>query len=387
MFFGGQYGFNCFFPNMVVKDSVAPKIIISAFEVSNRLVSPGKNSPINQHISEVKEIRLNYRQNNFTLYFSALHYANPEKNHYRYMLEGFDKEWIDAGTRRFVSYTSLPYKSYNLRVQASNADGIWNDKGLSVKIKIVPPFWATLWFRILFIVIVLYGTYYLIRRRINVAQQQKLIFEQKFQASSKELEEAQSQLEKQHAEIVVQKRELILREKDQENLLWFNKGLGLFSDIISKNKDSISSLSQVFIKELVNYVEAQQGGVFLLNDEDENAPVLELVASYAFDAERMNQQFLPGEGYIGTCYKSKQFLEIDNITEKYTVLKSGLGTEYLKHLLFAPMKINDQCIGVVEIGSFRKIKGYRVSFIEKLMESFTSTISTEKANAKLQKAH
>ena len=135
----------------------------------------------------------------------------------------------------------------------------------------------------------------------------------------------------------------------------------------------------------MNYVEAQQGGVFLLNDEDENAPVLELVASYAFGAERMNQQFLPGEGYIGTCYKSKQFLEIDNITEKYTVLKSGLGTEYLKHLLFAPMKINDQCIGVVEIGSFRKIKGYRVSFIEKLMESFTSTISTEKANAKLQK--
>ncbi len=57
MFFGGQYGFNCFFPNRVVKDSVAPKIIISAFEVSNRLVSPGRNSPINQHISEVKEIR------------------------------------------------------------------------------------------------------------------------------------------------------------------------------------------------------------------------------------------------------------------------------------------------------------------------------------------
>ncbi len=385
MFFGGQYGFNCFFPNMVVKDSVAPRIIISAFQVSNRLVSPGRNSPINQHINEVKEIRLNFRQNNFTLYFSALHFANPEKNHYRYRLEGFDDEWIDAGTRRFVSYTSLPYKTYNLRVQASNADGIWNEKGLSVKIKIMPPFWATLWFRLLFIATVLYGTYFLIRRRINVAQQQKRIFEEKFQASSRELEEAQEKLEKQHAEIVVQKRELILREKDQENLLWFNKGLGLFSDIISKNKDSISGLSQVFIKELVEYVEAQQGGVFLLNDEDETAPVLELVASYAFAAERYEQQFLPGEGYIGTCYKSQQFLEIDNITEKYTKVSSGLGTEYIKHLLFAPMKINDQCIGVVEIGSFRKIRGYKVSFVEKLMESFTSNISTEKANAKLQK--
>jgi ligand-binding sensor domain-containing protein len=385
MFFGGQYGFNCFYPNLVIKDSVPPRIIISAFQVSNRLVTPGRNSPINEHINEVKEIRLNYRQNNFTLYFSALHYANPQKNQYRYMLEGFDQEWIEAGTRRFISYTSLPYKTYTLRIQASNADGIWNEKGLSVKIRILPPFWATLWFRLLAIVTILCGVYFLIRRRINDAQQQKLIFEQKFQASSKELEEAQGQLEKQHAEIVVQKRELILREKDQENLLWFNKGLGLFSDIISKNKDSISGLSQIFIKELVNYVEAQQGGIFLLNDDDENAPVLELVASYAYGTERINQQFLPGEGYIGTCFNSKQFLEIDNVTDKYTELKSGLGAEYLKHLLFAPMKINDQCIGVVEIGSFRKIRGYRVSFIEKLMESFTSTISTEKANAKLKK--
>ncbi len=385
MFFGGQYGFNSFFPNKVVKDSIAPRIIISAFQVSNRLVSPGRNSPIDQHISEVKYIRLNHRQNNFTLYFSALHYANPEKNHYRYRLEGFDNEWIDAGTRRFVSYTSLPYKTYNLRVQASNADGIWNEKGLSVKIKITPPFWGTIWFRLLFILVTLYAVYYLIRRRINAAQQQKQIFEEKFQASSRELEEAQNQLEKQHAEIVVQKRELILREKDQENLLWFNQGLGLFSDIISKNKDSISGLSQVFIKELIDYVGAQQGGVFILNDEDETAPVLELAASYAFNEERTNQQFLPGEGYVGTCFISQHFLEIDNITEKYTQLRSGLGTDYLKHLLFAPMKVNDQCIGVVEIGSFKKIKGYRVSFVEKLMESFTSTISTEKANSKLKK--
>jgi ligand-binding sensor domain-containing protein len=385
MFFGGQYGFNSFFPNRVIKDSIPPKIIISALQVSNRLVTAGRNSPINQHISEVKEIRLNYHQNNFTLYFSALHFANPEKNHYRYKLEGFDNEWIDAGTRRFVSYTSLPYKSYNLRVQASNADGIWNEKGLSVKIKIIPPFWGTLWFRLIFLLILLYSVYYLIRRRINVAQKQKQIFEEKFEASSKELEEARKQLENQHAEIVVQKRELILREKDQENLLWFNQGLGLFSDIISKNKDSISGLSQIFIKELVEYVGAQQGGVFIVNDEDENAPVLELVASYAFNTERISQEFLPGEGYVGTCFKSQQFLEIDNITEQYTRLSSGLGTEYLKHLLFAPMKVNDQCIGVVEIGSFRKVKGYRVSFIEKLMESFTSTISTEKANSKLKK--
>jgi DNA repair exonuclease SbcCD ATPase subunit len=82
---------------------------------------------------------------------------------------------------------------------------------------------------------------------------------------------------------------------------------------------------------------------------------------------------------------NKQFLEIDNVTDKYTSVRSGLGEEFLKHLLFAPLMANDQCLGVMEIGSFRKIKGYRVSFVEKLLESFSATISTQKANSKLRK--
>jgi ligand-binding sensor domain-containing protein len=385
MFFGGQYGFNSFFPNAVVKDSVSPRIILSDLQVGNSSISPGDHSPIGQHINEVKEIMLNHRQNNFTLYFSALHFANPMQNHYKYRLVGFDKDWIDAGTRRFVSYTSLPYKSYVFRVIASNSDGIWNETGLEVKIRINPPFWATLWFRIFMIVVILAGAYFLVKRRLTVVQRQKQVFEEKFQASSKELQEALEQLEVQHEEIVVQKRELKLRQKDQENLLWFNHGLGMFSDIISKNRDDVTQLCNIFIQKLVEYVEVEQGGVFLINDDQEDQPFLELAGSYAFSAERAGQQFLPGEGYIGTCYTSREFMEIDNLTDQYSEVRSGLGNDYVKHLLLAPLKINDQCIGVVELGSFKKIRGYRVSFVEKLMETFASIINTERANTKLKK--
>jgi two-component system, sensor histidine kinase ChiS len=385
MFFGGQYGFNSFFPNAVVKDSVPPKIIMSGLQVGNKSVVPGSHSPIDQHISEVKEIHLNYRQNNFTLYFSALHFANPAQNKYKYKLEGFDEDWIDAGNRRFVSYTSLPYKTYTFRVIASNSDGIWNEKGLSVKIKIRPPFWATIWFRIFMFLVICSAVYYGVRKRLSFEKKQKLVFENKFQASSKELQEAREKLELQHDEIVVQKRELKLREKDQENLLWFNQGLGLFSDLISRNKDDLTLLCRIFIQKLVEYVEAQQGGVFLINDDQEEESFLELIAHFAFSEERTHRQFMPGEGYVGACFTSKEFMEIDNVTENYTEISSGLGKEYLKYLLFAPLKINDQCIGVIELGSFRKIKGYRVSFVEKLMETFASNINTEKANAKLKK--
>ncbi len=149
MFFGGQYGFNSFYPKEVKIDTIVPKIILSDLQVHNISIAPGEQSPIDRDISEAKEIILNYKQNNFTLYFSALHFANSSLNRYKYKLEGFDKDWIDIGNKRFVSYTNLPYRSYKFRVLASNSDGVWNNKGLEVKIRVKPPIWATIWFRIL----------------------------------------------------------------------------------------------------------------------------------------------------------------------------------------------------------------------------------------------
>ena len=385
MFFGGQYGLNSFYPRSILIDSIAPRIVLTDFQVHNLSVIPGEDSPLQTHISEAREITIRHRQNNFTLYFSALHFANPALNRYKYKLEGFDREWIDAGNRRFVSYTNLPYKTYIFRVIASNSDGIWNNKGLDVKIRVKPPFWRTVWFYILTSLLIAGALALLIRERIKNAQQQKQIIEDKFKESSKELEGAQIQMETQRAEIVIQKRELLQREKDQENLIWFNQGLGLFSDLISANRINLQELCKEVIEKLVEYVEAQQGGVFLRNDEDEKNPFLELVASYAFSESRNRAVFNIGEGYVGTCFSDKEFIEVDNLPDSYSELSSGLGKVCVKHLVLAPLKVNDQCIGVVELGSFKKIKGYKVSFIEKLMETFASTISTEQANSKLKK--
>jgi len=384
MFFGGQYGFNSFFPVDVVIDTIPPKIILSDFQVRNESIVAGEDSPIKVHINEAREIILNFKQNNFTLYFSALHFANPSLNRYKYKLEGFDDDWIDVGSKRFVSYTSLPYRAYTFRVIASNSDGVWNEKGLSVKIRVRPPFWATYWFRTLMVILVILGIIYVVRRRLTAAQKQKQIIQEKLESSSKELEEARKTLDIQHDEIVIQKRELKLREKDQESLLWFNQGLGLFSDIFSKNRDDLKKLCHVTIHKLVEYIEAQQGGIFLLNTSREEEPYLELVAHYAFSEDKINKQFKIGEGYIGTCFYDKQFIEVDNLTENYALLRSGLGDEYLKHLVFAPLKVNEECIGVVEIGSFKKIKGYRISFIEKLMETFATIINVDQANFRLK---
>ncbi len=385
IFFGGYFGFNSFFPEKIQLDTIAPQIVLTDLQVKNVSVLPGNKSPIQKHIAEADEIILNHKQNNFTIYFAALHYANPSQNRYRYKLEGYDKQWIESGTRRYASYTSLPYKKYRFRVQASNSDGIWNEKGVSVKIRIKPPLVATIWFKLFMITAIVLLVVYGIRYRMNAEHKQKLLLEERVKESTHELELAREKLEKQKEEIVLQKQELKLRERDQQELLWFNQGIGLFSDIFSRNKEDINQFSGLVINKLIEYVEAQQGGVFLLNDDDENNVFLELVAHYAFNIERLNEKFIPGEGYVGTCFKEKQFIEINDLPPGYAILRSGLGQEQLKYLLLFPLKVHELVVGVIEIASFRKLKGYKIAFIEKICETFASMIASVKSNNKLRK--
>jgi hypothetical protein len=88
-----------------------------------------------------------------TFEFVALDYTNPEKNQYAYMMEGFDETWIDAGARRFVSYTNLDPGKYVFKVKGSNNDGVWNEDGVSVKIAIAPPPWKTWWAYTLYVLL------------------------------------------------------------------------------------------------------------------------------------------------------------------------------------------------------------------------------------------
>jgi hypothetical protein len=385
IFFGGYFGFNSFFPENIKLDTVAPAIILTDLQIKHESVQPGEKSPIKKQIAEADEIILTYKQNNFTIYFAALHFANPSQNKYRYKLDGYDKDWIYLGNKRFVSFTSLPYRKYHLMIQAANCDGKWNKTGISVKIRVKPPLMGTRVAKIVLILLLAGIIFYAIRYRMKREEIQTKKLEERVSMSTQELEIAREKLEKQKEEIIIQKQELKLREKDQEELLWFNQGISMFSELISKNKDDLKLLSEQLIMKLVEYIEGQQGGVFLLNDDDENDIHLELVAHYAFNIERFNTRFLPGEGYVGTCFKEKQFIEIDDLPEGYSLLRSGLGEKQLKHLLLAPLKVNELAVGVIEIASFRKIKGYKVAFVEKLCETFASTVSTEKSNAKLKK--
>jgi ligand-binding sensor domain-containing protein/signal transduction histidine kinase len=137
LLFGGINGYNRFAPGAIVDNPHVPPVVLTAFRIFDRPM------PIPHD-----EIRLGHEDDFFALEFAALDYANPARNQYQYRLEGFESEWQDAGTRRYVSYSNLDGGRYTFRVRGSNSDGVWNEAGLAVPLTVVPPYWETGWFRL-----------------------------------------------------------------------------------------------------------------------------------------------------------------------------------------------------------------------------------------------
>jgi signal transduction histidine kinase/AraC-like DNA-binding protein/ligand-binding sensor domain-containing protein len=184
MYFPTEFGLLSFYPDSILMNQIVPPVVITRFLISNQPVHPGEHSPLKDDISHTKEIELAYNQNFIAFEFCALNYVNPEKNQYRYMLEGLDKDWIQAGTRRYAEYTNLRHGDYTFRVSGSNNDGIWNEDGTSVQITIHPPPWQTwyayLVYGLLIIAIILWYRRYLQNRaRLRMAVEMERIEKEK----------------------------------------------------------------------------------------------------------------------------------------------------------------------------------------------------------------
>ena len=149
MFFGGVKGVTAFFPDRVTDRPFVPPVVLTEFRLFGEPIQIGGGSPLRRSISLTDSLSLSHRQNIFSVEFSSLSYASPLRNRYRYKLEGLDKDWNDADSNhRFATYTTLPPGDYALRVQGSSNRGVWNDQGGSLRIRILPPWWGTWWFRI-----------------------------------------------------------------------------------------------------------------------------------------------------------------------------------------------------------------------------------------------
>jgi len=243
LFFGGITGVNSFFPDEVIENPFVPPIVITDFKLFNETVELGEGSPLEIPIVETDEISLTYQDDFFSFEFASLHFSSPEENQYAYIMEGLDKDWNLVGNRRFAGYTNVPPGDYVFKVVGTNRDGIWNPEGASLNISIVPPFWQTLWFRILAIVTLVGSVTTAFRLRVRSSERQARQLKTEVDDRTKELREAMVELKhsKEAAEAANRAKSVFLANMSHELRTPLNAILG-FSQLMIRSETAKSKL-------------------------------------------------------------------------------------------------------------------------------------------------
>ena len=169
------------------------------------------------------------------------------------------------------------------------------------------------------------------------------------------------------------------QEDDQRN--WVAEGLARFGEILRYDTDNIEEFSYNLISNLVKYMDLNQGGFFLLEENEDKGKFFDMKASYAYHRKKFaNRTIEWGEGLIGTCALEKQSIYLSDIPPSYLLVTSGMGQAPPKYLLIIPMINQDEVLGVIELASFRHLQTYEIGFAESVCESIAITLSGVRSN-------
>ena len=167
------------------------------------------------------------------------------------------------------------------------------------------------------------------------------------------------------------------RKNEEQKQNWATQGLAMFGEILRQNNDNLNELSFSIVKNLVGYTNSNQGGLFVINDNDKLHIMLDMTACYAYDRRRHLEKSIElNEGLVGRCFREGKTIFMDQVPPNYITISSGLGKERPRCLLIVPLKNNDETLGVLELATFNTYEKYQIEFIEKIAESIASTVSS-----------
>lgn len=174
------------------------------------------------------------------------------------------------------------------------------------------------------------------------------------------------------------------REEEERKRFWSSEGLSKLNEILRKNENSENYIFNI-LSFLVNYIDANQGGIFLRDDSDKTQKFI-LKAFYAYNRRKfLEKSFELGEGLVGNCAIEKQTTYFTEIPENYIQVTSGLGGTNPRSLILVPLKLENKVLGIIEVASFNNLEQYQIKFLESASLSIASAINMLETNKNTSK--
>jgi ligand-binding sensor domain-containing protein/putative methionine-R-sulfoxide reductase with GAF domain len=320
-----------------------------------------------------------YYPGNVTIHWEGTDAWNKTKSdelEFSYKLD--NNEWTIFENIGSFEFLSLKRGWHTLKVRSRDKYMNIDSSPAMVKFKVIPPVWGQTWFIALILGFIITIVYLL----ISTMRKNQEVKKHNLEVSRKN-----EDLVKQQKEIEEKSKQIVeLLEKEKENK-WLNEGVIMVNDILRKNKDKLESLAKNIVEMLVEYLNIQYAGLFVLRKGIDSESRIELMASHGFSAERIKKKdFLIEEGLVGACFKDKKTIVIENIPGTY-ILESGLGNSKLNSLILVPIKIYEDIVGVIEIASLNSIENKVIHFLELISDNIASQVLSVEAKNQLQELY
>lgn len=350
--FGSVNGITVFNPESLVKNIIAPKIALEDIALNGKRVCVGmklsKKTMMDKTLNYMHDIVLPYKSNNISVSFAVLHYTAPEKNSFRYRMEGYDSQWTESSGRHPANYSNLPPGTYVFSVEGGNCDDVWSVVRKSVQIRILPPIWFS-WPAIILYVLSFFTAVYGIRKmmlRKEASAREKEMTERKLKYFTDISHEIRTPLALISAPVSELLADTTLDTKTLGRLNLIRRNVARLTDLIEQVMDVSRLQSKTMQLKLseqdiinvcltaMSYFEDQAAGRNISMDFECAIPSLPVI----MDRDRIEKvlcniisnsfKYTPSGGYINiTCVKRQ-----DDVLLCITDSGSGISKEDMAHV-------------------------------------------------------
>ena len=318
LYFGGINGLTIFYPSSINDSPYLPQVTVTSLTQDDNPITTDSS------VETAQNVTLQWPQNSLEFEFAALSYNQPNKNQYAYRLERFDTNWHFIGTKRDGRYTNLPGGEYTLLVKASNSDGVWNETPVRINVTVIPPFWQTLWFRILLSVIFIAA----------VAGG--------FRLRTKTVEDRNRELER-----VVKERTNALEKRGREMEALYQADEKILRNV------SLNQVFQTLVDVAVDMLHADRSVVFAW-DEEQTKVVPRVSQGFAPETLKV-MEFAKGEGIVGQVLATGKPVIVTDLDPEdlRPDLRAAIMAEGIKSFVHLPIVVDHKVVGVFNIGFTR----------------------------------